>query len=415
MSQPSVAPEVECPPEIVQVGRQPILDRDLQTYGYELLYRNRGAGPAGLDGDLVTARTMLNGFLEFGLQQLAGPHRVFINLTRPFFTDIQPLPVDKSRVVLEILEDIEVDQALTDGLKRLRRLGYQLALDDYRFEPRWEPVLPHVHVVKVDIVGLDLRAHADEIAALKARGITLLAEKVETRAEFELAAKLGFDLFQGYFFARPEVVSGKRVQTNHRVMMSMLTRITDPGCSIEELTGLISQDAALSYKILRFINSAALGLPRKVDSLRQAVIYIGLERLRGWATLFTMAGMTGKPPELITSSLVRADLCHALTRAVGGGDPDSAYTIGLLSVLDALLDRPMTELVAELPLPAPMAQALVDHAGSYGPTLDCAVALEQGRWLEPAAQMLPLERLNPLYIEALERAEAARQALSAGV
>lgn len=412
MSQPFPDTDIECPPEIVQVGRQPILDRQLQTRGYELLYRNRDAGPAGLNGDLVTARTVLNSFLEFGLQQLAGPHPVFINLTRPFLTDVQPLPVDKSRVVLEILEDIEVDPPLIQGVQRLQRAGYRLALDDYRFEPHWAPLLPLVQLVKVDISGLDLRAHADEIAALRGRGLTLLAEKVETRAEFELATELGFELFQGYFFARPEVLSGRRLQSSQQVLMSMLARINDPGCSIEELTGLIAQDARLSYKLLRFINSAALGLPRRVDSVQQAVVYIGLQRLRGWVTLFTMAGMGGKAPELLTSSLVRADLCHALVRVTGNGDPDSAYTVGLLSVLDALLDRPMAALVAEMPLPAAVTDGLTARRGGYGVILDCAVALEQGRWLEPAAQLLPVETLNPLYIAALERAEAVRCALS---
>jgi len=413
MSELPLAIQAALPAGIAQVGRQPILDCDRRTYGYELLYRADNVGPgAGMDGDQATARTVLNTFMEFGLRRLAGSHRVFINLTRAFITDTTILPLDKERLVLEVLEDIHIDGPIVAGVARLHQAGYQLALDDYRFEARWNPLLSYASMVKVDIHGLDLEPHRANIQALKQRGLILLAEKVETQEEFELTRELGFDLFQGYFFAKPQVISGERLNCNPQLLLKLLSRINDPACDIRELAKLVSLDPKLSFKILRFINSSAVGLARHVASIQEAVVYIGLNKLRGWTSLFVMAGIEDTPPEVITTSLVRAELCAQLCRIRREGDPDSAYTVGLLSILDALLNRPMAALIRDLGLPADMIDAMVSHAGPYGKPLSCALALERGQWLIPTAKLLPLEQLSNLYVDALTRAEESRAALS---
>ena len=403
----------ELPPEIVQVGRQPILDRNQQVYGYELLYRFENSGPqAGFDGNCATANTVLNSFLEFGMRRLVGPHRAFINLTRTFFTDMPPLPLDKKRLVLELLENIELGPEVIAGARSLHNGGYLVALDDFKFESRWDAILPYCSIVKVDISDLDLESFAQQVTALKSRGLLLLAEKVETRTEFEQAMRLGFDLFQGYFFSKPQILSTTRLQTNQILLLRMIARLNDPKCSIEELAALVTQDAKLSFKLLRFINSAALGLPRKVDSIKQAVMYIGIRRLRVWATLFVMAGMSNKVPEILTTSLVRAEFCQSISRVLEVGDPDSGYTVGLFSLLDAMLEQPMTELVKDMPLPLAMVEALVSHTGSYSNGLNCVIALEHGSWDEAGSQLLPLHELNSIYVNAMVRAEEIRKELS---
>lgn len=403
----------ELPPEIVQVGRQPILDRNQQVYGYELLYRSDDEGPgAGFDGNYITAHTVLNSFLEFGMQRLVGPHRVFINLTRTFFTDLQPPPIDKQRLVLEFLEDIELEKNVIEGVRSLHERGFVVALDDFRFEPRWDAVLPYCQIVKVEVTGLDLDAFAPQISALKSRGLLLLAEKVETREVFDQAMRLGFDLFQGYFFAKPQILSTTRLQTNQILLLKMIARINDSECSIEELAALVAQDSKLSFKILRFINSAAIGLPRKVDSIKQAVVFVGMRRLRAWANLFVMAGMNNKTPEILTTSLIRAEFCQSLSKELKVGDPDSGYTVGLFSMLDAILDQPMSELVKDLPLPEEMVEALVNHTGTYSEGLNCVIALEHGAWNEAGVNMLPQDKLNSIYVDAMIKAEEISRELS---
>lgn len=403
----------ECPPEIVQVGRQPILDRNQKIYGYELLYRHEDKGPqSSLEGNLATAHTVLNTFLEFGLKRLVGAHRVFINLTQTFFTDIQPLPLDKNRLVLEVLENIKPEPEVITGIQTLHAYGYTIALDDYDFSPQWDALLPYCSIIKIDILAVDIEAFADKIIALKKRGLILLAEKVETQQQYRLASRMGFDLFQGYFFAKPQILSTQKLQGNEVLLMKLIGRLNDPGCDIDELAHLISQDPKLSFKILRFINSAAMGLNRKIKSIKEAVIYIGMNRLRIWATLFVMAGMNDKAREIITIGLVRAQLCYLLTKELKSGDPDSGYSVGLLSILDGILNQPMKELVKDLPFPNDMKDALVFRSGSYGSYLNLAMAMEQGHVTDTISAQLPLGRLNSMYLEAMIKTEEIRRELS---
>ncbi|MET0026058.1 MAG: HDOD domain-containing protein [Candidatus Thiodiazotropha sp.] len=411
MSAENPAMELSLPPSVVQVGRQPILDRNLRVYGYELLYRSL-AGSDGVDGDTATARTVMDGFLEFGLQRLVGTHRAFVNVTERFFTSDQDIPIDNSRLVIEVLETIELSAPVVDGVKRWRERGFTIALDDYRFESRWEPLLPHCDIVKVEILGLDLETYREEIAYLKSLGLTLLAEKVETRKEFDQAKALGFDLFQGFFFAKPQTLSTARSQSNKNLLLKMIAKVNDPDSELDEIAELVELDPNLSFKILRVLNSAAVHLPHKVQSIHQAVIYIGIDRLRAWSTLFLMAGLEMASPELITTSLVRAELCRSLSRELHIGHPESSYTVGLLSTLDAMLDRPMSELLEDLPLPRLMIDALLSHQGPLGNELQCAIDLERCQWMSEAAQLLPVDQLNALYVQALERVETLRSTIN---
>ncbi|MFM1892350.1 MAG: hypothetical protein RLZ44_1427 [Pseudomonadota bacterium] len=401
----SPAPSTAAP--ATRVGRQAIFDRDLQLYGYELLYR----GPRESNGDRASSVTLLDAFLELGIERVVGPHRAFVNLTQRFFTELPPLPLASQRVVLEILEDVPVDAALLDGLRVLRARGFQIALDDYLYEAKWEPVLPLVDIVKVDVPGAGWAAIEGRSAGLQERGLRLLAEKVETHDDYQRLHDLGFDYFQGFFFARPHTVSGRRMPDNHAVLLRLLARINDPMVSIQELEALITQDASLSYKVLRFINSAAVGLPRRVDSIRQAVVYMGLERIRGWASLMALSGVEKRPQEIILIGLVRAYQCETLLRLRGQGSPEKAYTVGLFSILDALLDLPMREVVAQLPLPDEVNAALLEGSGLYGAALACALALEQGK--DPIAPCtgLSADLVAESYLDSLERADEALRAL----
>jgi EAL and modified HD-GYP domain-containing signal transduction protein len=405
----TTTPQPDVPATVSRVGRQPILDRKLDIHGYELLYRSEEAfSEAGFDGDLATARTVVDSFLEFGLHRLAGPHRVFINMTRTFFVDLQPLPIDKGCVVLELLEDIELTTDVVEGVAKLHADGFTIALDDYRFESRWASVLPLCKIVKVDILNLDLDAYREQIDELKAVGLTLLAEKVETREDFERAKSLGFDLFQGYFFAKPQLIATSRLSSNQNVLLQMIAKINDHDADIDQIAALVELDANLSLKVLRFINSAAVGLPRKVTSIHQAVVFVGIQKLRAWTTLFIMAGMDLYSPELITTSLVRAEVCRSHIAELAAGDPDSAYTVGLFSTLDSMLSQPMQELLDELPLPEQVIEALTERTGPYAESLQCAIDLEECHWLTDCTPVLSIERLNALYLQAVEHAETIR-------
>ncbi|MEE4301357.1 MAG: HDOD domain-containing protein [Pseudomonadales bacterium] len=368
-------------PSVVHIGRQAILDRELSVYGYEILYRSSTPDAAFRVGaDQMSSRSILNTFMEVGIDRVVGDRKVFLNLTRPFFTELPALPVDADRMVLELLEDIEVDDRLIAGVTALRDKGYRIAIDDYRFEEKWEPILPLASIVKVEVDEETMPRMAGAMPRMREHDALLLAEKVETRAQFETLRELGFDLFQGFFFARPELVEQTRLSNNASVILRLISRINDPDVHMGELVELITHDPALSYKILRYVNSPASGILKEVRSIHQAVVMLGLGTIRAWTTLLAMSAFQEKPLELCNLALVRANMCERLSRETGSGDPHEAYTVGLLSILEALLDLPMERLLAELKLPDQISLAIAHRGGVYGAMLDGAMALERANW-----------------------------------
>lgn len=387
------------------IGRQAIFDRQMEVYGYELLYREGDTeGIQVSDGDLASSRVMLNTFMEIGLERIVGPHHAFINLTRSFFTDSPSIPFEKEQVVLELLEDLAVDDNLIHNTANLASQGYHLALDDYEFDPCWDPLLPYISIIKVEVPAISPEGLEHKILPLKRRGIRLLAEKIETEEEYRLYHDLGFDYFQGYFFSRPKTVKGRRLGENQLVIMQLLARLNDPDISVDELERLISQDVALSYKILRYINSAAMALPRKLDSIGQAVVYLGLQRIKAWANLIALSQVENKPQEILYTALVRANMCQQLIQRSGQHSTETAFTVGLLSTLDLLLDSPLTKVLKELPLSDEIHDALLEKSGPIGEALACTLAYEFQNWEQTSFNELDNATICEIYLASTQKA-----------
>ena len=366
--------------ETIQVGRQAIFDRELEVFAYELLYRDAGGRCSFTDGDMASSLTVLNAFMEIGLDRITGPYKAFINLTRPFFVDMPPIPFSRDRVVLEILEDVNVDEELLLGISSMAGHGFELAMDDYNFQPHLQPILPLVSYIKVEIQPGGMEELTRRMPELRATGARLLAEKVETAEQFEQLKALGFDYFQGYFFARPSIVRTDRVEEDSAMVVRLLARLNDPNVPMQEVIDLVSRDPGLSFKVLRYVNSAGIGLRSKVESIQRAVVLMGLARIRAWATLFAMAGLGNRPLEILNVGLLRANLCERLCRLCRSGTPETAYTVGLLSVLDLMLSQPLAGLMDQLPLSDEVKRAIVAHEGGYGQLLEAAVTLERNEW-----------------------------------
>ncbi len=390
--------------DTIQIGRQAILDRELNVFAYELLYRDADGRCNISDGDHATSVTLLNAFMEIGLERITGPHKAFINLTRRFFVDLPPIPFPANRVVLEVLEDVAVDDALIAGVSKMSADGFELAMDDYAFQREFDDILPLVNYIKVEISDGIIPELKRRLPELRATGAKLLAEKVETAEQFEQLKAMGFDYFQGYFFARPDLVKSDRLKENAAMVIQLLARLNDPSVPMDEVVRLVSQDPALSYKVLRFINSAAVGLRAKVDSIQRAVVLMGLQRIRAWATLFALAGLDNKPMEILNIGLLRANLCENLAKLCSIGEPDAAYTVGLLSVVDAMLGQPMDELMAELPLPAETKDAITLHDGPHGKLLRLAIQMERNEWAGEQCSDVPLADLMEAYAESTDAA-----------
>ncbi len=401
-------------PDTIQVGRQAIFNGQLDVFAYELLYRDASGRNSMTNGDRASSLTLLNAFIEIGLDRIIGPNKAFINVTRHFFVDMPAIPFSPDRVVLEILEDTIVDDALIAGIARMRSEGFEVAIDDYAFQPELAPLLPLVDYIKVEVRPDGLAELERQMPALRATAATLLAEKVETAEQFERLSAMGFDCFQGFFFARPKLIRSHRLHEGAAMLMRLLARLNDPAVSIDEVVYLVSQDPGLSFKILRYINSAAVGMRKKVDSIQRAVILMGLQRIRAWASLFAMSGLKGRPMELLNMGILRANLCEQFSRLCGRGDPETAYTVGLLSILDALLAQPIEQLMQDLPLTDEIRQAIVSRAGRYGELLDMVIRIERNQWPgEHSCGLHPTQTVEA-YAASSEAAFSAIELLSDG-
>ena len=394
------------------VGRQTIYDRDRRVFGYELLFRSGDMASAHfVDGDRATSAVIVGSFAHIGLENIVDRHPAFINVTRRFLVDCAPLPFPPEQVVLEVLEDIEVDEEVVAAVRALAERGYRIALDDFVYSTSWQPLLECAEFVKVDVRDLTSDTLATSIAQLRTYGVKLLAEKVETREEFERLHALGFDYFQGYFLSRPQVFSGERVPSSHAATLRLLSKLQDPETDVDQIERIISQDLPLSYKLLRYLNSALFGLPTEITSVGRAAVLLGLDRLRRWTMMVLMALDDDTSPSALNVALARARTCEQLAASVGRSDLDRYFTVGMFSALDLLMDAPLEVVLDEVPLPEAMRDALLEHAGPLGEALGCALAFENCAWEDIRYEKLEPEELTAVYTDALAWAFEAQRAL----
>ncbi len=393
----------------VFVARQPIFDRNLHVAGYELLFRGGDAASALVaDPEGATASVVLNSFTEIGLERLVGAKPAWVNVSREFVLSGLASSMPPAVVGLEILEDELLDERFVLALIELKRQGYRLALDDFEYSVSAERLLTLVDLVKLDLIALGREGMAREVARLKPYGMTVLAEKVESHEEHAYCAGLGCDLFQGFFFCRPELLHKRGIIANRASMLQVVAALQDPTVQLGQLERMIGRDVGLSFRLLRYINSAFFGLRFEISSIRQALALLGVENLRRWATLTVLASIDGKPPELTATALVRAHFCEQAGEQLAGPRPGELFTLGLFSVIDALMDAPIDEVVGMIPFPSDMRDALIQRKGEKGKLLDCVTALEAGDF--DRAQRL-VRGAGDLYVEALVWANDAAEAL----
>lgn len=357
------------------VARQPILDRAGATLGYELLCRPVAVAVEAPEA--ATAAVILHAFGDVGLESFVGPARAFVNVTRRFLLEQRPLPLPPQRVVLELLEGQEVDGALLEVLREATAAGFKIALDDFVLAPERYPLVELATYVKLDVREHTPTALARNAALLKARGVELIAEKVEDAEEHRRCMELGFDAFQGYFYERPETWEGHSVPTAQLTTLCELAA-TDSDVSLHRLERIVRRDAGIGHRLLRFANSALVSPQDPIRSLRQGLALLGTAQVRRWALLFGIAGVPDVPHVLLETARVRAGAAETLAATVPGADPDRAFIVGLFSVLDAITATPMPELLADLRLHPAITGALLTGAGPEGQLLAALVAFEHG-------------------------------------
>lgn len=389
------------------LGRQPVFTSAMETYGYELLYRSNEINRADFhDGNRATSSVLVNSFFEFGLKNIVGESRAFINLPRDFIIGTYELPFDPEQIVLEVLETISFDDTVAEALLALRRKGFILCLDDFILPESGEnPFVDYVDIVKLELPAYSPPRLLKTAHYLQSKGVEILAEKVETREEFELCRRVGCDFFQGYFFCKPNILKQEKIPKNRFAIIRLLKRVHDPLVSFSELEELIAQDVTLSYRILKYINSAVFCLRSRVESIKRALSYIGLEKLKQWIYIMSIADISNDRSiiPLIETSMIRSKMCELIGNAVGASQGKNIFaTVGLFSTLDAVVGIPLQDILEELPFSQEINRALLHAEGLPGEILHVTRTLESGKPPEEGFQNISSKRLGELYIDAIQ-------------
>jgi EAL and modified HD-GYP domain-containing signal transduction protein len=389
------------------IARQPICNKQLKVVAFELLYRMKGNANEAVvtDADGATIDVILSAFNDLCIADVIGNKRAFVNFTSNIILNQLP-PISPKQLVIELLEDQEVTPALLKAMERLRKQGYKLALDDFCLNKDTISLIDYADIIKLDVLEHTPSSWADYIPRLKDKGVTLLAEKVETYAIYEECCELGFELFQGYFFAKPKVISGKRISNNELTIINLLSKLNAPEININEISQLITQDPNLSYNLLRTINSGLFSLPSKVDSIRHAITMLGLTHLKSWINFLALSSLENKPRALIDMAMVRAKMCEQLGKALTRrATADDYFTVGLLSLIDAFFDTPLEDLIKKLSLSDSVKKALLHREGVIGDTLNCVINYQNGDWDKAAGQeSLPLSQdtITQAYLDSVK-------------
>ena len=371
------------------VARQPIFNKSKKIFGYELLFRD---GMFNLfpdvDGDTATSRVLSSSFFLIGTEKITGGRRAFINFTQDLLVKKIPLMFPREKTVVEILEDVEPQEDVINACQEMADKGYCLALDDFSFRPEYMPLISLAKIVKIDFRLTPPEEISELVKKLSHNDVDLLAEKVETHEEFQKALEMGFVYFQGYFFSRPQILKGRDIPTFRITLMQIMAEINREDFQFDELEKFVSRDVGISYKLLRYINSAYFSRMKNISSIKQAIVLLGEHELRRFLSLTAMTKLASeKPDELVRASIIRAKFCE-LMGGRGGlmVKPSALFTLGLFSLIDAIMDDSMENLMEKVPLSEGIKNALIYGRGELNHYLRLAVCYEKGDW-EGVAKM----------------------------
>jgi EAL and modified HD-GYP domain-containing signal transduction protein len=397
----------------ILVARQPIFDRSLHVCGYEILCRPgiRADSDSG-QRDHASKRVIVNTFLLLGLDRVTSGKKAFINFTQRLLLDGIGFNLPKDLIVIEILEDVIPDKDLIQVCTKLQAAGYMLALDDFVLaNDGLKPFLKMVDILKVDFRENSDREKRVIAENLRGTKIKLLAEKVETRAEFNIGLEAGYEYFQGFFFQKPEIIPGRDIPGYKLNNLKVLQEVNREDIQYDALAETISRDVSLSYKLLNYINSAYFGMRQQVQSVRHAIMLLGNKEIRKWVSLVLLMGLgADKPEELLVTSLIRANLCESLAKCLRlKGWESELYMLGLLSLIDVIVGRPLIEIIRDLPLSRDIKVALGGERNKYKDILDMVLNYERANWIALQKDLdqedIKFDDVSQIYLGSIERAQ----------
>lgn len=392
------------------IARQPIFNATKETIGYELLFRDGEANSfPNIDADEATSKLIMQHHLLLGVEKVTTNKLAFINFSEETLLHQFPTSIRPESMVIEVLETVPPTAELLSTLQSLQQKGYQIALDDHDFDPKWDPFLPYIRYLKVDIQQFNMLEISRCLKRLEQYDFILLAERVETAEQFEQLKSMGFTLFQGYFFARPEMLKHKQISSNKANLLALMAEASAKTLNFEQLAEICQRDLSLSYKLLRFINHS--GHSQQISSVKHAMVYMGEVELKKFVALLALANLKDRgPDELLRQSLVRAKFCDALAQCLKlAKNPPSSFLVGLFSNVHLIVEQPLQELLEQLPLLPEVKLALLKREGQLGHFLRLTEAFEQANWPLTDALMRSLPDvtdLTPLFVDSVAWAES---------
>ena len=367
----------------VYVARQPVFKKNKKLYGYELLFRGgmSNAFP-DIDGDTATSKLLSNSFFNIGIDQLTGGKMAFINFTQELLVRKIPMMFPIENMMVEILEDVNPNKELVNACLDIFRAGYAIALDDFVFKDELKPLIKLAQIIKIDFMLSPIEEIKRLVNMLKGSKIKLLAEKIETYDEFEMALSMGFTYFQGYFFSKPEILSSKEIIPSKITLLQIVGEANKKDCNFDKLEKLINRDVSISYKLLRYINSAFFKRACEISTIKHAIVLLGEDEIKRFISLVTTAELASdKPDELVRTSIIRARFCELLgLNSSNGTDVSELFLMGLFSLIDAMLDNTMESIMKNLPLSKNIKQALIEANGGLVDYLKFVSYYETANW-----------------------------------
>jgi EAL and modified HD-GYP domain-containing signal transduction protein len=395
------------------VSRHPVHYPDVRLHSYRLATGTTGT-TGEVDGSnsesIAAIQSHLGAFSRTGLDQIIGEHRGFVNVSKKAIVEGACEKLPRDRIILEVLSDIITDPSVAARLCDLKEQGFTIAVENPSDRALRPGEADWADIVRVNAADLGEEELAQRVGALSKLSVQLLASQVDTHERFELCNRNNFDLYQGYFFCTPQLKNAD-IPANRLSALRILTKVRQPDITIEELEDTISNDVTLSYKLLRYANSAYIGLNRTVDSIKHATRMVGMDRIQLWASLLAFSKMEDRPRELMITALVRAAMCERLASSAEEGPREQFFTIGLLSVLDALMDRPMSEAVEQLPLSKELCNGLIHWEGAMGDALRSVIAYERNEWHRANFRSVGSATIRSHYLDSLGWARRITESL----
>jgi len=397
----------------VFVARQPIFNRHKELYGYEILFRNGFENfYNSLDPDASTSRTLINSFLVIGTDSLTGGKRAFINFTEATLKTSIASFFPKEVLTVEILETVSITPEIISITKKLKSMGYKIALDDFVLSDEYRELLPYADIIKIDFLNTTTFERLQILNEVSRFNTRLLAEKIETYEDFHEALSMGYSYFQGFFFSKPEIIESKDIPIYKLNYLEILQQIHKEDVDFGKLEDIIKRDVSLSFKLLKFINSAAFGFASEIASIKHALALLGIREFKNWLSFIVLHSIAqDKPQELIVTSLIRAKFAELLASSSQFSTHTSeCFLMGLFSLVDAFFDKSKKEILMQLPLTGDIKNAIMDMESPYSGIYKFITAYEKGDWeiVNKLSKQLqfPPEQITQSYRKAIEWANA---------